>query len=375
MKKENIIKKAICITMITTSLLGITGCQIAKDDKSSAKQTTSTQAGDSTNAQASETTSAREEDTTLEKAHNENKDLYVGVFFSDKDLIKNAKVEFTEEELEDIADGQDVKIIPQKVVGERFYATKICQTGKDSYHVDYTFEGCDGAGTFSYNVFNKEGVQMYTGGTTNGTVSDAISFSSGSNSNLGVSENGVEEGTVVVNELNMDKYRDESGNVFLNVYDVYQTKEGDIYMILSSRMNIEGGTGFEYTDDSTIKTMDGEVPYSFTVKADINPIIPPEKTILFQMDAKHKLVGTIEIDNYNIPESIDLDSETEYVIVECYIGDKVVSRTTVDMTYEDEHNLSYDEEDEETDDYKYVDLYIRDDNELFVMTAEVELKK
>lgn len=181
----------------------------------------------------------------------------------------------------------------------------------------------------------------------------------------------VNPSTIKVNKLNLNKLNNR-----INVYAVYQTRECEVYMTPSSFFDAKDGAEFSMTDTSKVKEEEGELEYSCSIEATIETVTPPEKTVLHQIDSNNKSIGVVEIDNSNIPESVELESETEYVIVEEYIGQDISNRYMVDMKFDEEielYNPEFEEKDEENSDCIFV--ADRDEEELFMNEAMVELKK
>ena len=323
MNKSRIIKRMAGIMMLSVvSVSMLNGCQLATNE------------GKGSKAEA-------------KKSDSENRDMFIGVFFSTEDLFAD-------------------------VSGDKIYAKKsVYGEGSEKVYTNFTFEDPDGIGEYHYFAMKEDGTALYNGSAADGTDCGAAYFPWGIHLAEGEKTEQTSKGTIKVNKLNLNKLSDR-----INVYAVYQTRECEVYMTPSSFFDAKDGAKFSMTDTSKIKEEEGEIEYSCSIEATIETVTPPEKTVLHQIDSNNKSIGVVEIDNSNIPESVELESETEYVIVEEYIGQDITNRYMVDMKFDEEIEL-YDPELEEEDEENTDCIFVadRDEEELFMNEAMVELKK
>lgn len=327
--KNTFFSKLVRMTVLmAVSVSVLTGCQLAEDEKKGSD-------------------SSGEKKANAVEESKENKDMFIGVFFSTEDLFAD-------------------------VTGDRIYAKKReeVQDG-EVVHTDFTFENPDGIGVYTYFGMNDSGDISYSGTSADGTDYSASYFPWKHHDTEGKKKEVIAIGTININKLNMEKL-----DTRINVYAVYQTKEYEVYMTPSSFFDAKDGEVFSMSEDSKVKSEyeQAEVDYSCSVEASIKAVTPAERIILHQMDSNNKLIGVIEIDNTNVPESVDLAKSTEYVVVEECIGEKIINRYMVDMKFDDAIEL-YDPENEIEENVGYIDVQIRDENELFMNVAMVELKK
>lgn len=333
--KKGFIKK-MCGIMIILTLIGfvMTGCQLAEDDGVSSR---------------------------LSDDEITNADIFCGVYLSTEDLFNGEDFDLSAEDIKKLISDEEVDIDSDTEDERRIYAVKSEKTDENgASYIDYTFEGCEGAAIFQYYVMEKDGQMSYASQNCCDGASDvAIELH---NTDEG-RENKI-TATVNVNEEYVKKYKEKEDDFIIYVYSVYETSEGEVYMI-------PGEENYALSDcevkislsDSTKIKMDGEEKsYSFATEFSIKQIMPVDKTILCQMDSKNQQIDSIEIDNSNIPEKVKINKDAEYIIVERYTNGRVSNREMVETQTEDEEELT-------------IELPVKDEKNVFINETTVELEK
>lgn len=287
-----------------------------------------------------------------------NKDTFCGVFISMKDLF-DADVKLTDEEIMRMISGEEPDSNEEEYK-EKIYAVRTEENKDGHVTVDYTFEGCEGVELFCYNYRDGEDWIMDCAIDYNGqsAISD---FKTSIDSSNGV-ETIKLSGIVNINKEYLKKIKKSEGQCLLYAQSVYQTPEGDLYM-LPADCNYDvsaGGFGFSRYDTTKIN-VEGKVQEK-TISADVKAkvILSVDKTVLYIMNAENKVIDTVEINNENVPEIICVEKDAEYVIIEKYTNGEISSREMEE--FEEEEELS-------------IALPIKTKDNIFICESQVELKK
>lgn len=350
---EKGMKKLLGMAMITTMTVSLlTGCKLASDETASI-----------------EAVKDREETNTTSVAEGKvaQEDMLVGIILSIDDLFMATDLDFTEEEIMDIIAGEDVEVYKPKVEGNRIYATKKEMTDENGEkYTDYVFEGCRGVLAFRYNVMGEDGKILYESDSVGNTHDytgdmqwDMVSSDEKKEYSL--------TGNFYLNKIVADKIKTKEEEVFVYKYLIYQTKAGEVY--IDETFSIEVLNGYEtrsWSEEVKVTLGDEEFTYKCNIELATKIAMPADKTIVRQMNENKEVIGSVEIDNTNIPESLDIDEETKFVVVEEYISDEIVYRYMVDMKYGS---------DSESVDEESMSIAISEKNEdsLFINKAFVKL--
>lgn len=305
------------------------------------------------------------EDNFIKQGENEdytNTDIFCGAFICAKSLFYDDDLEISDEDLGKIVNGEEVDIYEDNTKGDRIYATKKINITDDGFeHEEYIFEGIEGIAAFRYFEVEDGKYPVAVGGTGQTSAADILFAYNATNK-------GTDDkitGTISVNQIVADKYKEETEREFfgLHVYPVYETREGDIYLTIGEGIVLTEGIEYELSTTTKSDITGEEKEYTCTVDIRFEVIKPVDNTVVYQMNADNEEIGKIEIDNTDIPESITVDKDAEYIIVEEYKDGKLIDRDMKDMNYDlDEDYEVHFETTKKTED------------ELFVEVVSVELK-
>lgn len=338
-KLNNIIKKIfVSIMIFLMSVSMFTGCQLAVEES------TETQA----NLSEIEEVMAG--------------DILCGVFLSMEDLFWKEKSYLTDEDFQKALEGEAVDFYEKKVEGDRIYATLKKEVDENGYeHEEYVFEGCEGIGLFTYYEV-KEG-QMPCSTLGSGTEDSAADIHVYYNKTDNGSENKV-EATIYINKEKIKEYEDEFGDSILNVYSVFQTNTGELYLKEETFVVVSDGFGLKLEDTVTSDISGTEEQYTGIVDLTFEVVKPADKTYVYEMNESNQVINTIAIDNGDIPNKIKVNQDTEYVVVEEYMGEELIDRDMVNMNakYEEDHGV-------------FIDIPEKNTHSAFLEKIEVELKK
>lgn len=132
-----------------------------------------------------------------------------------------------------------------------------------------------------------------------------------------------DEGEETSMEMTIAYWQDGPVTMFLN--PVYQTDDGKIYVTSGSGLSGDLATGGEMTQTMTntvTTTLDGErQTITSTVKVHAVHALPTEELQLVQMDESHRILAESNYQKGSIPEELDLEAETAYLIVQTTDGE------------------------------------------------------
>lgn len=133
-----------------------------------------------------------------------------------------------------------------------------------------------------------------------------------------------------------------AGGGMLNCYcnPVYQTPEGEVYMMPGSGLSAELVTGSSMSQTlsgSTTKTVNGEKNgRTATVKLTVTAIDEIKKYVLKEFDDEDQVISSLEIVKDNIPKEVALHGNTAYAILEKHCvsseGKSYVERSFTDIS-------------------------------------------
>ena len=268
--KRNIL---IVCTLIMVTLLS--GCQLAKED-----------------GQATE------------------RNRLVGIYITKEHLDLFDFDRCFEDHIADFANGGNVEIESSDQYGGRLYAelrerrVKSDDTGEIYSIWEHEFPSVEGIAFYMAEVTEPDG-ESYISSYNGGAICDGH-FAYGTDATL--------EGTLYL------AVTDALNTVYLN--PVYQSNDGRVFLTAgeghaSSTYNAEG-TVFSMSLEETYSTTDnGETEKeSFKVTVHIAAKYPSQNITIIQMDAQSAMVVKDEYNSGNLPEQIEVDSGTAYIILE-----------------------------------------------------------
>lgn len=241
----------------------------------------------------------------------------------------------------------------------RLYATLVSEpitseeTGETRNHYKYVFEDVEGFPHFIPLITDPEAGDSYYSPSYDEAVSvTQLVLTGGDEEKLELA------GTI---------YYDSSiSQIKVYINPVYQTSDGEVYLINGSGMTLSdqtGGSGGKFTqtlEETTTTAVDGEVyltsgssmtssdqtggtggrftqtvdseekSYSCKVVTSVALIDPPEKIAVVQLDADSAIVSRTEYEPGTLPETLIVEAGTEYIIVETFThsndGEEIIVR-------------------------------------------------
>jgi len=213
----------------------------------------------------------------------------------------------------------------------RFYATAK-QVDDDGYtSTTFEFEGLDGIPFFMAKVISANEVDSFYTKIRGPEILD----SSINHNYAGISLNGktADPGFFLTGKIEVV----EPTEVVLHLNPVYQTKDGKIYMLPGETgVFISKGAAYKTTlFETTTVTENGEETTSKTsVELSAEVVSKPVKVIFKEMNGQDAIIRTTEITPENIPDSIHLQPDCAYAIVETHSSGEnglEVTRTLLDL--------------------------------------------
>jgi hypothetical protein len=249
-------------------------------------------------------------------------DRLIGVFITTEFLDLFDVDSFLSGNVGDFRDGEVAKDGSSQAYQGRLYATQVTktlideETGDVMQAVDFIFEGIEGISFFSPTVLN---TSEFEGNTNFMTADDAIS-----NVQFGIHvgddiNSSTMNGTIFISQHNLDKV------FYFN--PVYQSTDGSVYVqsgssISASGVSSEGVMMTQTLEVTTTITENGKSKTdSMSISISISVMFAPEKIIILQMDADNSLISRLEYEPDAMPETLALEKDTEYFIVETHSRD------------------------------------------------------
>lgn len=177
----------------------------------------------------------------------------------------------------------------------RIYATKTNINGEDNYE----FEEIEGVSF--YLICNSE---EYTDAYLNSDPEITDMKINGSNENVKTS--------AILYAPEFIKYSIEL---------VYETTDGDIYMIDYTGCNTSGETTTSYTEKNKVLQNGKEITIKETYEIKVKQINKPQKVVLKQMNESDEVIDSVTVTKENIPETLTKNPETAYIIAEKHSAD------------------------------------------------------
>ncbi len=212
----------------------------------------------------------------------------------------------------------------------RLYATLTTRTVTDQQTreraqlQEFVFEDMDGAAYFAARIPETETEDSFISGGSDEAISDG---------HMGLFYGDEEdkitlEGTIYI-------VPDNSGKTYY-INPVYQSGDGSVYATTGSGISLGGvmdeGEAFSQTLDETITvTENGKSKSAVTsVTISVNAMLAPRQIVIAQMDGNGTRISRKEYAPGKLPETLALDKEAAYIIVETQkqnrAGEQLVSR-------------------------------------------------
>ena len=277
-----------------------------------------------------------------------SKDRMIGAFITNEYLDLFDIEAYFDDHVSSISDGEEITLEDSSKYNERLYATIDKHGSKDPADWDISFGDVEGINFFSVR-WEDESKEA----TTSLVESDGIY-------DVNTSYNITDEGEQV--ELSGTIYMlpgliDEDTAYFVN--PVYQTEDGQIYVVSESGGSTSGNTSegeqFALTiSDETTVTASGYTgtenvgnvntgnakSEKMTVTVRLSVVYEPVKITLYQMDKKNCILQKDDYIPGEMPEKLEVSKECEYLLIETEKkdpdGEMIISRDLYEQGEEGE---------------------------------------
>lgn len=238
---------------------------------------------------------------------------FIGVYITTEYLDLFDFEGYMNENASKLVNGGSTIIEDTKEYQGRIYATCYDQTltseesGDKISIKDYVFEGIEGMAFFSATV---NGEDSYTTNESDDGISDV-------HTSIAVTDEGKTvklEGTVYISPV--------AGLKTFYINPVYQSLDGRVYVTAGQGIghggDISDGMSFSTSlDESYEVTENGKTKKNGTsVIISFQVLTPPDTIEVIQMDFEHSVISRQEYTPETIPESIEIEKDTDYIVVE-----------------------------------------------------------
>lgn len=230
------------------------------------------------------------------------RDELVGVFVTVSREENGEKVDIWDE----TAAGMQM-ISRHDLAGQKLYAKRV-EGEPDSYAFP---EGC-GLSCFVYDIYDENGDSFRSGTYSPEVDVRNVAHYAGSPSRY---------------ELEAVVYATVDAKLYLQVNPVYQTPDGEVY-VLSDKptgYKVEGGEGFAAIMTQEYKVDKGYTTYeNSTVKLSVEYVTLPLSYTVLEMDEEHQPLRQREFSPGELPETYTPGGDAAYIILEAKAGEDTV---------------------------------------------------
>lgn len=230
------------------------------------------------------------------------KDNLIGIYITREHLDLFDMETYFEDHADDFMSEKNIEV-SNKYNGKVYATANITTEEENVETIAFDFDGIKGIAFFAPTIYPTDSTDSYRLFTSDPEITDR-KFTAGNETTL--------EGT-----LYMDAALD-----FVSFYinPVYQTSEGQVYLMTGSGMSSSGAGGLSSTmNETTSETIDGVTKNTaFNVVIHIEPRNATEKVIIKQMNDSDEVVVTTTITMGMVPEFVSKDPKTTYIILEDY---------------------------------------------------------
>lgn len=248
----------------------------------------------------------------VEDAGGEEKatDRLIGAFITTEYLIPFDMDAYLEENIEDLVNGGEVNPEDTLEAGERIYATVDKKGSTEPRDWEISFGDIDGIKFFDA-LWDGVGDSPFTMLTYDDEICDANTHYMSTDNSDGIELSG----TIYI----LSKAGKRGDIYYIN--PVYQTESGEIYTIPGTGDSVGGlSVGADLTitlSEETTITKDGVTEaYIGGVKISYKSAYEPTQILVHQMDAGNQVVKTDKYAPGTLPEQMEVEKNTAYVIIE-----------------------------------------------------------
>jgi len=266
----------------------------------------------------------------------ELQDCLIGVIVTEEHLDLFDMDAFLEENINQIADGEELHVKGDSSYYGRIYATMDKHESDEPLNWEFVFEGVKGYQFFAPTLQGNAGEPFHTL-IGNDEICDV-------NTHYITKDEGQEvhlEGTLYLESGVQNK------NKVYYMNPVYQTEEGDIYVTTGNGISSEvgGEEGSEMSsslDAAATTTVNGErESYACSVKVNFVTAKAATKFLVYHMDKTHKILKVEEYVPGEMPEELKAEEGSSYLLLEQVKGDAVTreiyepkeEETTIETLY------------------------------------------
>jgi len=245
---------------------------------------------------------------------NSSSDRLIGILITREYLDLFDSELFFSDNINSFVDGGEISESESAKYQGRLYATLVetihtnDETEETDSRKEYVFEGINGISYFTLQVTDQFG--SYWSSSSDDAITDGhINFNS-----TDEGESVSMEGTIYVST------RENAGNFYFN--PVYQTPTGDVYAVSGRGMSFSDNsvagvsTSYEIKENQSSTIGDLTASYGSEIRVTICYMDEPEKASILQFGEGNKLLSKIEYDPGDFPDSLQVQSGTQYIIVE-----------------------------------------------------------
>lgn len=247
---------------------------------------------------------------------NAEPDRLVGIYVT-RDYIDTFDMDaYLQDNIDAISDGADIDLGDTREYYGRIYAQLVLSSFTDSEGFEHT--------TYSYDFPGVEGM-MLCYFRFEPQEAEGIAYS-GSKTDTGIIAGPIhcsytDEGEEITMSGSIYFQRDYSGEIFLYCNPVYQTSEGEVYMLPGDGIYYSAALAGEFsqtlTENVDYTDPDGvQQNYRCDVTLTTDCVDIPEKVVLIQMDENHQELSRSEYIPGQFPDEMAPDASAAYILVE-----------------------------------------------------------
>lgn len=248
------------------------------------------------------------------KNEDSSSDRLIGILITREYLDLFDSEQFFNDNINSFVNGGEISKSESAKYQGRLYATLVetthtnDETGETDSRKEYVFEGINGICYFMPQVTDQFGTYWSSSGD-NAITDGHINFNS-----TDEGESVSMEGTIYVST------HGNARNFYFN--PVYQTPTGDVYVVSGEGMSfVDNGVGgmsmsHEIKENQSSTIGDLTTSYGSEIKVTICYMDEPEKVSILQFGEGNELLSKIECDPDDFPDSLQVQSGAQYIIVE-----------------------------------------------------------
>lgn len=264
-------------------------------------------------------------------------DRLIGVLITRKHLDLFDSEQFFADNISELANGREISESESAKYQGRLYATLVEtthvneETGETHSRKEYVFDGVDGFSYFAPNITDEFGTYRSMSGDN--TITDG---------NIHI--NSTDEGETV--SLKGTIYVSASGNQNIFCFNpVYQSSTGEVYAVSGNSMsagNIAGTSMSHKITENQSETSSSSTTSSGTeVEITISYIDEPTNVSILQFDGKNELLLQMDFVPGTLPNILQVQPGTQYIIVETTTYSQEKSKTIIREIYQKEDETLY----------------------------------